>query len=83
MARPSSAPLHRYANRAGNSGVVAYALVADAIVVEFSGGGRYLYDGVRPGRRHVARMRELALAGRGLASYINRYVGMNYRARLD
>jgi len=75
-------PLKRYGNRSGDSGVTAYAIAGGAIVVEFTGGDCYLYDAVRPGPTHVHRMQELALAGRGLGTYISRNVRDHYRARL-
>lgn len=75
-------PMTPYANRSGDSGVFAYALVGDAIVVEFDGGALYLYDDVRPGAAQVRRMRALARAGRGLSGYISREVD-GYRARLE
>lgn len=74
-------PLQPYANRSGDSGVTRYAVVGDAIVIEFSGGDCYLYDSVSPGPLHVRRMQELAAAGRGLSTYISRNV-YRYRARL-
>nr|WP_024892095.1 hypothetical protein [Luteimonas huabeiensis] len=74
--------MHRYADRSGRSGVSAYALLPDALLVRFADGGLYLYDAERPGARHVARMRRLAAEGEGLATYISRHVGTNYRARL-
>ncbi|MCD9032216.1 hypothetical protein LDO32_10825 [Luteimonas sp. Y-2-2-4F] len=75
-------PLRRYADRSGRSGVAAYALLPDGLLVRFVDGGLYLYDAVRPGARHVAQMRRLAGEGEGLATYISRHVGTNYRARL-
>lgn len=80
---PKSADMQPYANRSGDSGVVAYLLGTGSIIVEFHGGARYLYDRVRPGREHVARMTVLAREGRGLSSYISRNVRENYRAPLE
>ena len=53
-----------------NSGIVAYEIQREAIVVEFRHGGRYLYDYDTTGREHVEKMKVLALEGRGLATYI-------------
>lgn len=75
--------MQRYANRSGDSGVVAYSLGTGSIIVEFHGGKRYLYDQLRPGRQHVERMRALARRGRGLSSYISRHVRENYSAQLE
>lgn len=72
-----------YRNRNGDSGVVAYALLEDALVVRFNDGATYLYGPSRPGRHHVGRMKSLAMAGRGLNTYINRYVREKYQAVLQ
>jgi len=39
-------------------------------------------DETKPGAQHVARMKQLAEEGRGLATYINRYVRDNYARKL-
>lgn len=76
-------PFHRYRNQSGHSGVVAYALMPDAIAVEFIDGRAYLYSHACPGRRHVSRMKVIAREGRGLATYISRHVGNRFAARLN
>jgi hypothetical protein len=73
----------RYGNRDGRSGVVSYALAGAGIVVRFADGATYLYDRDCPGAAHVARMKALAQAGRGVATYISQRIGRRYRARLD
>jgi hypothetical protein len=82
--RQEARPLfHRYGNRSGQSGVAGYALVDDGIAVRFSNGAIYLYDRTCPGRMHVARMKQLAREGEGLATYISRRVGQRYARRLE
>lgn len=56
------------------SGIVAYELRDDAILVKFRSGEVYVYDVERPGPAHVAEMKRLAVAGEGLATYISRNV---------
>lgn len=73
----------RYANASGHSGIAGYALVGTGIAVRFIDGAIYLYDRDCPGQLHVARMKALASAGSGLATYISRRVGRRYAARLD
>jgi len=75
-------PLTAYRNRGGDSGVAAYALLEDALIVRFDDGATYLYDHVRPGRHHVGRMKSLAMSGRGLNAYIRRYVREKHQAQL-
>ena len=79
----STLDLTPYRNRDGNSGVSAYQLLDDGIIVRFAGDGTYRYGPERPGRYHVGQMKSLAMAGRGLAKYINRYVRDKYEERLD
>ena len=74
---------HRYRNLSGHSGVVAYALLPDAIALQFFDGMVYLYSHDCPGRRHVARMKALAREGRGLSTYVTRHVGKRFSARLE
>ncbi|MGQ3054787.1 MAG: hypothetical protein ACT6S0_23615 [Roseateles sp.] len=75
-------PTHRYANRSGDSGVVAYGLGSGWITVEFAEGHVYLYDQGRPGAAVVTQMQRLAQAGQGLSRYISRNVRQNYAKRL-
>jgi hypothetical protein len=72
-----------YRNRNGNSGVAAYALLDDGLIVRFADGTTYRYGPERPGRHHVGQMKSLAMAGRGLATYINRYVRDKYEELLS
>jgi hypothetical protein len=74
---------HRYGNRSGGSGVAGYALVDEGIAVKFGNGAVYVYDRGCPGKAHVARMKQLAREGAGLATYISRRVGQRYPTRLD
>lgn len=84
MRTVSSLPtLTRYRNRSGDSGVVAFALLDDGIIVQFRGGATYLYGPRRPGQYHVGKMKSLAIAGRGLSTYISRYVRDKYEEQLD
>ena len=76
-------PFRRYRNQEGNSGVVAYALLPDAIAVQFVDGRVYLYNHDCPGRRHVSRMKAIAREGQGLSTYISRHVGNRFAARLS
>lgn len=75
-------PLNRYADPDVHAGISAYALLRDAIVVEFRDGSQYLYNQDCPGRRHVERMRALAQDRLGLDRYINRRVGRRFAAKL-
>ena len=71
-----------YQNLSGDSGVRFYAAGADFLRVWFIGGDGYEYDYDKPGRSHVEEMKRLAEAGRGLATYISRYVRENFARKL-
>ena len=67
--------MRRYANHSGNSGVESYQVTAISIFVRFHNRDEpYEYRSTgRAGPEKVARMKALAEAGRGLATYISRY----------
>jgi hypothetical protein len=65
--------MKNYSDRSGQSGVVAYRAHEDAIDVLFRDDIVYRYDEATLGGEHVGRMKWLARAGKGLASYINRH----------
>lgn len=64
----------RYANRGGDSGIVAYHIEAGEIAVDFGDGWRYVYTASSAGAANVARMHTLARAGTGLNGFINGHV---------
>ena len=74
--------MQQYGNERGASGVVAYELHDDAIDIRFANGDVYRYDTTTPGAVDVELMKRFARAGRGLASYISKYVRDRYAANL-
>ena len=74
--------LQHYKNRSSNSGVTAYEIGDDYIKVEFAEGPLYLYTHSTPGMHKVEHMKKLALAGKGLSSFISRKVRDQYASRL-
>mgnify|MGYP001556233891 CR=1 FL=1 len=72
-----------YRDRSGASGIDAYEIRDEAIVLRFKKGGTYLYDWNKPGWRHVEAMKLRAREGSGLTTYVNQQVGANYAERLD
>jgi hypothetical protein len=73
--------MERYKNLSGNSGVYAFEIGSSSIIVQFESGDVYEYDYYKPGTQHVREMQRLALLGRGLGTYINKYVGKNFRRK--
>jgi hypothetical protein len=70
--------VQRYRNLSGDSGVTAYEIGVDYIVVQFRGGRSYRYSHAGAGQCHVERMQELAVAGHGLSTYISQHVHDRY-----
>ena len=73
--------MERYKNLNGNSGIVAYEIGEDFVRVKFSSGGIYLYTNESAGKNNLYQMKKLAVGGRGLNSFINRYVKYKYAIR--
>ncbi len=71
-----------YQSRSRNSGVIAFNLAENSIELEFRDGSRYLYNATQPGPKAVATMQQLALAGAGLTTFVNRHVRDRYAAKL-
>jgi hypothetical protein len=73
--------MERYRNLSGDSGVTDYEFGADFILVRFRGRVAYRYGHTRPGQHHVDRMKALAVAGRGLGTYISQHVRDDYESK--
>ena len=70
----TSEKMHRYGGYNDGSGVVAYAAGASYIKVRFRHSETvYTYSYASAGKQHVENMKILAVAGRGLSTYISRY----------
>lgn len=63
--------MERYRDIGGNSGISAYEVGDDFIIVRFTKGSMYLYNYSITGSNHVNKMIELARMGNGLNGYIN------------
>jgi hypothetical protein len=74
--------MQAYGKPGGGSGVIAYEIGEDSIVLVFRDGEGYLYDAEHPGRQHVHRMQARARRHAGLATYVNQHVRDNYARKL-
>ena len=72
----------RYRNLDGHSGVLRFETTPDSITLTFVDGDRYVYMYARLGREDVDRMKALAQVGRGLSTYVARYVRDRYERKL-
>ncbi len=75
--------MQRYGNQSRESGVVAYDIDAGQIIVQFRNGDRYLYTEDSAGASNIAKMQELARAGRGLSSFISQHVHDRYARKIN
>ena len=73
----------RYKNLEGTSGVVAYECAPGAIAVRFIDGDVYIYTDGSTGRATVEQMQALARKGRGLSTFISRYVRDRYFEKME
>lgn len=73
--------MEQYENLQGNSGVLAYEIGIDYIKIRFRE-GTYLYTYEKPGSFFVEQMKLQAKNGKGLCTFINKYVRENYKLKL-
>lgn len=71
----------KYMNLGGNSGVRAYEFGDSYIRVQFHDWLIYEYTNQSAGVANVEQMKRLAVAGRGLNSYISRVVRKGYASK--
>lgn len=71
-----------YKNSNRDTGVVAYEIVDDGIVVQFRDGRLYLYTIKSAGKLAIKQMKLLAKKGEGLTTYINQHVKERYERKI-
>jgi hypothetical protein len=74
--------VERYKNPGGDSNVVQYELSSGAILVQFGDGSVYEYTNQSAGSGSIATMHRLAVAGRGLNTFISTTVRKKYSRKL-
>ena len=65
--------MENYKNLGNDSGVTAFEIGKDYILVQFKN-HTYEYNYITPGEVHTNNMKSLARRGKGLNGYINKYV---------
>lgn len=73
--------MQKYRDLRGASNISRYDFGEGWIEVEFNDGSRYTYTDSSAGRSTVEEMQELAEAGIGLNSFINRHVRTRYASK--
>jgi hypothetical protein len=69
-------------NNSGTSGVEFYEIEKEDIIVQFVDGSIYRYTYNSAGESAVEHMKVLALAGKGLTTFINQHVKDKYEEKL-
>lgn len=75
--------MKKYRDIAGNSGVTAYESDDESIVVEFNHAAVYRYTYASAGKRTIEKMKRLANEGKGLSTYISRFVKENFESKIN
>jgi hypothetical protein len=70
-------------NNSGTSGVEFYEIEGNDLIVQFVDGKIYRYTYTSAGEENVEKMKQLAIAGAGLTTFINQYVRDKYEAKLE
>lgn len=73
--------MENYLNRGGDSGVSQFEIGDTHIIVRFNTGNEYTYSYQSAGSNHIEQMKVLARTGRGLNSFINKYVKNKYDSK--
>lgn len=73
--------MDKYRNLNGDLGVHSYEIDDTSITIQFRDTAIYTYTYISAGPSHVERMKMLAQVGKGLNSYINKYVRNKYASR--
>ena len=62
----------RYQNAGGKSKVVRYHIAKDAMTIEFADCSKYIYTNQSATPQNITKMKELAVAGKGLGTFIDK-----------
>ncbi|MFP9099543.1 hypothetical protein ACLI09_10850 [Flavobacterium sp. RHBU_24] len=73
--------MEQYKNLEGHSGVTAYKIAAESIVVTFINGDTYLYTYESAGKNAVEKMKRFARTGKGLSTYISQHVRGHFKEK--
>lgn len=71
-----------YINLGKSSSIRYYDIGEDWIIISFKGNVTYEYNYSSSGLNHIENMKSLAIKGKGLNSYIKKYVKNNYSKKI-
>ena len=61
----------RYKNLSGDSKIAAYEIAKDSMTIRFADASVYRYTNQTADPRNISKMKSLALAGKGLGTFID------------
>jgi len=62
--------MHAYKNVGGKSKVARYHIAKDSMTIRFTDHSEYIYTNQSAGPETIKKMKEMALAGKGLGTFI-------------
>ena len=74
--------MKRYKNLSGNSAVAAYEIGKDSVKVGFTTNSVYIYSDQSAGHPNINQMKVLALAGKGLGTFITANVKERFARKI-
>ena len=72
----------RYKNLGGKSTIVKYELEKDAVNLRFTDNSSYRFTNQSAGKENIAEMKKLALAGKGLGTFVEKNVKERYERKI-
>ena len=80
--KPVKPTVHKYKNLGGKSVIASYIIRKDAVTIRFTDHSVYIYNNQVTGRENVGKMKELAVAGKGLGTFVNASVKDKYARKV-
>ena len=74
--------LYKYKNLGGASKVMKYTVQKDSMIIHFADHTAYIYTNQTAGPLNIAKMKELAHAGKGLGTFIDANVKDRFLRKL-
>ena len=68
--KPVKPTVNKYKNLGGKSVITSYIIRKDAVTIRFTDHSVYIYNNQVTGRENVNKMKELAVAGKGLGTFV-------------
>ena len=74
--------MKKYKNLSGKSAVALYEVAKDSVTVGFTSREMYIYSNQSAGSANVSQMKSLALAGKGLSTFIDANVKERFARKI-